>query len=202
MEVDIKVSDVHRNEQVNIIALREGLQTILCSDLTHGTYYALWPMKGDSQKFVLSSEGEDYQSNSRAKYGGKDLPLFRKIFAAEVYAPSNLRNNTIEFWEDMKSAGLFKYWDPEEGPYKYYEEAAHNEVQMLRVYKVDRDLNPHNPPYILPNVGFRNYPKWIGGSVPCKGMPVLSDQYMEEQRTEFDQILQKHGNPPTTRPRR
>lgn len=53
-KVDLIVSDVHRNEQVNIIALSKGWQTVLCSKLAYGKYYALWPMKVDSCKYTYS----------------------------------------------------------------------------------------------------------------------------------------------------
>lgn len=193
-EHEIFVSDVHRNEQVNITALCEGLQTILCSNLTPRTYYALWPMVGDSVRFKLNPDGEKYQWQGRNKYGER-LDKFPRNYVASVYASARQFLNTVKLWEEMKAAGLFKYWDPEKGPFLFQNEAVTPEIQMLRVYKVDCDLNRH----IKPNAGYRNAPLWTGGSVRCHGIPVLTDQQMEEQFAKFNQVLQNNGNPPAQR---
>lgn len=197
--IKITVNNVHRNEQVNIVALSKGSQTILCINLnkfSHREYYAMWPAVGDTIQFELSEEGETFQMQIRSEFRGKNHPTrldgFPITFAAKVYAYSKLPQNTIEFWEEMRNEGLFKYWNPEKGPYTFLKKAKKPEVAMLRVYKVDCDLKPH----ILPNAGYRNEPKWKGGVMGCQGRPVLTDLQMEAQLNKFNEILIKHGNPP------
>ena len=102
-----------------------------------------------------------------------------------------MRNNTIKYWEDLKNSGLFIYWDPEKGPYKFYLTAKSSEIQMLRVYEVDEDLRP----YIKPNAGYKNAPLWTGERFVCMAKPILSDKEMREQKGIFDNILKKYGNP-------
>jgi hypothetical protein len=188
-QIDITVTDVHRNEQVNIVALCQELQTILCSELSSTKYYALVPQRGGSTDFTLSQEGEEYQCLIRGGYG-IHLELFPRIFIARLYARSFLTNNTVEFWADMKKAGLFRYWDPEKGPYAYYRGKSRKEVQMLRVYKVDYDLKP----FILETNKYRHALEWRGGNVSCHGAPVLDDNQMKQQLDKFNEILRKHGN--------
>jgi len=189
-QINITVSDVRRNEQVNIVALSEGKQTILCSNLTHCKFYALWPMVGDSTRFTLSKEGEEYQTRNRRSWDPR-LDTFPRKYIATVYAYSKVRNNTIKYWEDLKNSGLFIYWDPEKGPYKFYLTAKSSEIQMLRVYEVDEDLRP----YIKPNAGYKNAPLWTGERFVCMAKPILSDKEMREQKGIFDNILKKYGNP-------
>ena len=118
-QINITVSDVRRNEQVNIVALSEGKQTILCSNLTHCKFYALWPMVGDSTRFTLSKEGEEYQTRNRRSWDPR-LDTFPRKYIATVYAYSKVRNNTIKYWEELKNSGLFIYWDPEKGPCRVF----------------------------------------------------------------------------------
>jgi hypothetical protein len=146
-------------------------------------------MKVDSCKYAYSPEGEDLHQQIIRKYGEK-LSGFCMVFATKVYGYCQLSQNTVKFWQDMQNAGLFKYWDTEEGPYKWYRETVSPEVQMLRVYRADGNLKP----YIKPNAGYRNAPIWIGGSVPCKGTPVLTDQAMKEQFVKFSQICSENGS--------
>jgi hypothetical protein len=147
-------------------------------------------MVGDSSQFTLSGEGEEYQQRFRRSWDPR-LDTFPRKYVATVFAYSNVRNNTIKFWEDMKNSGLFIYWDPEKGPYEFYLKAKSSEIQMLRVYEVDEDLSP----YIKPNAGYRNAPLWTGGRFHCKAKPILSDLKMRDQKGIFDNILIKHGNP-------
>ena len=146
-------------------------------------------MKASSYKYEYNPEGWRYQCQITSDYGGERLPLFRIVYAAKVYAFCRLPLNTVQFWTDMKNAGLFPYWDPNLGPHKWYNETTKPEVQMLRVYRVDCDLKPH----VVPNVGYRNAPAWNGGYLSCNGLPVLNDQQIAEQFTKFSKICLNHG---------
>ncbi|MBI2850134.1 MAG: hypothetical protein HYX80_03720 [Chloroflexi bacterium] len=187
---EITVSDVHRNEQVNIVALCRGLQTILCCALDFEKYYALVPQKGDSDKYKLSLDGEAYQKQIRREYGS-ELERFPRIYVSRVYASVTLTNNTVKFWEDVKNADLFKYWDPEHGPYKW-EKRARPRVQMLRVFKVNCNLAPH----IAQNDAVVKHPLfWIGDPVHCQVTPVLTDGEMNEHLEKFNEVLKTYRNP-------
>jgi hypothetical protein len=197
-QINITVSDVHRNEQVNIVALCRGLQVILCSKLFHRKYFALVPQKGGSAFWDLNQEGEASQGRNHIEFG-YNLERFPRIYVARVYAYVDLNNNSVEFWEDMLSAGLFKYWDPEKGPYAYCKNKWPKKVQMLRVYEVDYDFASNSNSNIVQTNKYRHALEWRGNEVHCHGIPVLDDNQMEQQRATFDEVLQKHGNPPTNR---
>jgi hypothetical protein len=123
---------------------------------------------------------------------GIHLERFPRKYAVLLYARGLLTNNTIDFWADMKKEDLFRYWDPEKGPYSWYKGKSLKEVQMLRVYEVDCDLIP----FILETDGYRHALEWRGGIVDCHGTPLLDDSRMKQQFEKFNEILRKHGNPP------
>jgi hypothetical protein len=190
---ELIVSDVHRNEQVNVAALCEGKQTILCQNLSRKVY-ALVPMVGTSASYKPSEEGIYYQNKICGQYDSR-LDSFPRIYVAKVYAEFVLYKNSVEFWQDMKGSGLFKYWDPTDGPFAFIESSRTKKVQMLRVFKADRDLSQ----FFIPNKGYRNAPVWNKPPVKVKCIPILSEKEMETQLDFLNLILKNHGMPQATK---
>jgi len=186
--IEITVANVHRNEQVNIVGLARGLQAVLCSNLKPGFYYALLPMMGCRCIDVLDREGEQFAEEIHRQYGSH-LQRFPMNYVAQVYSSNLLSRTTAGFWQDLKCAGLFKYWEPGAWPFPAWSRSGYTYIQMLCVYEVDRNLGP----YMARNQGHRNAPRWEGGPLSCVAEPVLTDKQMSEQMEKLETILVKHN---------
>jgi predicted type IV restriction endonuclease len=188
---NVSIHNVHRNEQVNIVALSRGKQTVLCSNLKSGTYYVLLPTKAGPQngklRFELSPEGERFERQIHSEYGGS-LDRYPLKYIAESYSSYNLRKNTLNFWVAMKNEGLFTLWDPENGPKKYFDKTQ-GKIQILRVYEIDRDLKES-----VHLIGNFHKPVFKGPPQTVHAKPLKTDDQMVAEDKKLKDILQRFGN--------
>ena len=187
---------VHRNEQVNIVALSRGIQTVLCSGFISGEYYILTPSKLGAEhgrfKFDLSNKGRQMQNEIQHEYG-YNLERFPRKFIASQYATYDKpKNNSKEFWAEMDKAGLFTFWDPEGGPKKFFDKKKRGSIQILRVYKVCKDLSNHcdiTEPW--------HVPIYVGSQEPLEVLraePIWTEDEMREEKRKLEDVLRRFGN--------
>jgi len=136
--------EVETDKRVNIYALWQGRQIILCkakekySEIDGEKWICLWPSKSDETKmikndppteptqFLLSAEGRNYLNQ-----------IYRQDktnnFIAKVeYVPINGRKK--ELWEELEKIGEFVLWDKEKGPMKYFQGKGNQYIAIYQVF--------------------------------------------------------------------
>lgn len=151
----IKINDVHRNEQINIVALCAGHQIIMCDkEMKENECYLLYPMKGiitpmgpkKDRIYTRNDYGKQFQKSINSDdMWGKTLETFPCRFVAQVYRrpPFHLWiEHSLEFWKQIEREGFFDFWDPEGGPLRWHQDhrLTHPHMPILRVFEIDRDL--------------------------------------------------------------
>lgn len=139
---------VETDKRVNIYALWEGKQIILCKETDKYTHIngerwiGLWPSVSlidqlkmleketpiEATEFMLSDNGINYLKQ-----------IYREDrknnFIAKVdYVRINGRNR--ELWNELNDVGEFTLWDIDKGPVKYYEKKGNHLLSIYRIYKI------------------------------------------------------------------
>ena len=153
---DIKINHIHRNEQINIVALCAGHQILMCDYEMNkpNEYYLLDPMKGTETwygEYTRNKLGKLFEVIIHNEWG-KELEEFPRKFVAQVDCRLLVETKIQKFWEELVREELFEFWDPEGGPGKWCEDHPHPRIPILRVFEIDGDLHrsihyhPTKPP--------------------------------------------------------
>lgn len=198
----IKINGVHRNEQINIVALCAGHQIIMCDNemKDNNEYYLLIPMQGRTtplgpnkdriylrNKFGLNFEEIIYNE------WGKNLTKFPCRYVARVCPHPFLPVPTqysLAFWEEIEREGFFDFWDPEGGPVLWHKDhhLTYPHVKILRVFEIDEDLRP----LIEFSDGIGKRPYLSKEGIDALAVPVLTD---EEFNPEYQRLLKIFQEP-------
>jgi hypothetical protein len=199
----IKINDVHRNEQINVVALCAGHQIMMCDkEMKENECYLLVPMKGiitpmgpnRDRKYVRNEYGKQFQKRINSDdMWGETLETFPRIFVAQVYRRplfSLWIKHSLEFWKQIETEGFFGFWDPEGGPVLWHQDHgfSHPYIPILRVFEIDRDLRDSinqtdviGKPLLFSEKG-----------IVVNGVPVLTDEEFDLKR---QRLLKIFGDP-------
>jgi hypothetical protein len=196
--ITIKINEVHRNEQINIVAICAGHQILMCDREMHPTreYYLLVPMKGittplgpdKNRVYKRNYYGNEFQMliNSAGLWGDK-LESFPCRYVAQVFRRLVLPlepEYSLKFWKEIEREGFFDFWDPQGGPIQWHKDhrLAHVELPILRVFELDQDLRP----LVKYSDGFGHLPFLSEKGIEASAVPVLTD---EEFNVESQRLL-------------
>ncbi len=201
--IPIFVNQVHRNEQINIVALCAGHQIIVCeNELNLGAYCLLLPMKGIKSPvktetgtidrvYGRNNDGKNFQQLITNKWGN-ELDSFPCKYIAVVEKRLRLTSmieNIRKFWQEIQQEGLFDFWDIESGPVQWAKDrGCQVYVSILRVYEVDEDLR-YKVEYMQ---GWGRPPYFNDSPIEVRAVPVLH----EDEFTEKVQKVKKIYNNP------
>ena len=139
--------EVETEKKINIYALWEGKQIMLCKGKPKSTeingveWICLWPGRApiyrpdisEPTEFGPSPVGSEYLADiDRREIRG---PIHKNEFIAKVeYIGINGKNRKL--WEELEAQGHFIYWDIDNGPMKYFANKGKNYIAIYQVYRV------------------------------------------------------------------
>lgn len=200
--------EIETDKRVNIYALWEGKQIILCkskekhSEINGEKWICLWPSKSDEQKmikndlpteptqFLLSNEGRKYLNQ-----------IYRQDkqnnFIAKVeYVPINGRKK--ELWEELEKISEFVLWDKEKGPMKYFQGKGNQYIAIYRIFAIKYSIREEDT---VPDKHgkLRTHYKVLNETASKNVFdniinirPILSDEDFNNRRNSIIEILKKY----------
>ncbi len=118
-------------EDANYLALREGLQIVICQkqELSNNHIF-MTPKASEKTKFIPSKEGKKVVE----KYGPINRENTEHVSVIEDYL--SIPGKDRKFWKEMKEEKIFYMWAIEGGPRKFFEGANKMLLWVLRVYEL------------------------------------------------------------------
>jgi hypothetical protein len=198
----IEINKVHRNEQINIVAISAGHQILMCDDEMNDEkeYYLLIPMKGKITPLGPNKDRIYERNQSGLKFEkiiyrewGEDLKNFPLRFVAQicdVHFPTVDTRYSLTFWQEIEREGFFDFWDPERGPMLWHKDhkLQYPHVKILRVFEIDQNLRS----LIKPSASPGGRPYLIQHRIEAQAIPILSDEDFEAEYQRLLKILQRY----------
>lgn len=199
--------NVETDKRVNVYALWEGKQIILCKKQQKRTpiggddWVGLWPtMSGEdlmlrrekpskNVDFILSDKGLEYLR--KIHYSHRK----NKYMAKVEYIPIDGKQRRL--WERLEEINEFVLWNIDDGPMKYFENSNHNYLAIYRVYVIDYEVKESDVRDM--NGRLSSYHKKLdedASSIVVKNLtnakPVLSDSEFKERRKKILEIANEY----------
>lgn len=180
------------DEVINIIALQQGKQIILCkSHEKPNNYIFLLPKTTNKSDFEPSEKGWKMMSEIIDKDTCK--------YVAEIeYLPIPGKNKN--FWQELYNEGEFELWDIERGPYKYFTRSSRKKMLLwiFRVYEmpfeisknVDFKRQPHGSAKIINTEKLKKIQDWFDEG---KFSSVQRDDEFEKRKKKIREIARKYS---------
>lgn len=192
----IEINQVHRNEQINIVAVCAGHQILMCDNqMSEKTeYYLLLPMKGivtplgkdKNRVYERNERGAEFQKIITDEWG-EELLHFPCRYVAQVQRRPLLAKSIQEFWEELENEGFFEFWDPKGGPVQWCKDHLYSHLPIMRVFEINRDLRG----LVEYSDTFGKPPFLRETGIEALAIPVLTDEEFNQQFVRLWQIVQK-----------
>lgn len=197
----VEINEVHRNEQINIVAISAGHQILMCDDsMKTNEYYLLVPMQG-RKTLAGPTKNRIYKRN---QFGLKfeeilyhewsyDLAAFPCKYVAQTCHVPVLSVDirySLTFWQEIEREGFFDFWNPKGGPMLWHEDhkLQYPHIKVLRVFEIDQDLRNQ----IKYSDGKGRIPYLDKKIIEALAVPILSDEDFELEYQRFLNILQRY----------
>jgi len=195
-----------RNEALNIIALNNGSQIMVCrKEKKTNNKVFVSAKKTFGSEFTISEYGNKLMYEYVKNNGRIIKEREETNHIAELEFIDNIPGTDLRFWQELYNQKEFCLWDPKNGPYKYYTEKRKLDsmnmreksvLWLLRVYKIPFTLKLHEDykefqnNAILHNEKLRT--KIAEGFYKNQFAPVLSDSEFRRRRENILDIIEKY----------
>jgi len=181
-------------EDANYLALKKGLQIVICEKKRKSNdYIFMTPKASRKGSFKESLEGKEVVNKHGHEIDRKKTNLVSRI---DDYLPIPGKNRN--FWKEIKEKKIFYMWDIEEGPMKFFEDANNMLFWVLRVYET--------PFYLSKNDDYEHGPRGNNNIIDPKIHeklknlydkdelePVIeSDEEFYERKEKIKEIIDRH----------
>ena len=205
--------NVETDKRVNVYALWEGKQIILCKKQQKRTpiggddWVGLWPtMSGEdlmlrrekpskNVDFILSDKGLEYLREIHYTHRKN------KYIAKVEYIPIDGKQRGL--WERLEEINEFALWDIDFGPMRYFENSNQNYLAIYRVYEVvgyeikEADVRDSNGRLSSYHKKLNEDASHIVTKNLANATPIISDSEFKERRKKILEIANEY--PPQRR---
>jgi len=122
-------------DHVNYFGLVEGKQIMFCTHLVRPEMLLLWCRKQKRAKFHLSPEGESYLSKLSEAFHSSPSSYVAEV---ELF---HSKSNQLEMWKKLYEKKLFPYWNPERGPFAFFNSLSACRIALCKIYKINLSIS-------------------------------------------------------------
>ncbi len=129
----ITIRQIEVLDRVNYFGLVESKQIMFCTSASREQFIYIW-CKSNKAIHALSPTGKIYD-NAKINLFNNNSKYIVEVDCIQ------LRSNDLKMWIELYNQGLFPFWEPQNGPFKFNDKTP-QKIALCKVYETNYLLKP------------------------------------------------------------